>query len=269
MNLRQRVITSILAIPLVLAPLVFTPLYSVLGAAVIILLLAHAEIRTFNGKAALPVPLLGLSALLISSHFINDLPAWVPAVVGFMGIGSCLFVPHVPSDAAPWKRFLHAEWLSFAWIATTLWAFVAVHQRGNPNVLVDFRNPILFGFIPLWIGDTTAMLVGRRFGKHKLLADVSPGKTWEGAISNFVANILGAVLLGSLMGIDLTLAAAIGAGTGFLGQLGDLFESWIKRKFEVKDSGTLFPGHGGLLDRYDSLGFAALAILSVLLLLRP
>ena len=103
--------------------------------------------------------------------------------------------------------------------------------------------------------DTAAYFVGRAIGSRKLAPNVSPNKTWEGAIGGF----LGAVVCGILLNAALDLGAhtaiiALGSAIlGITGQLGDLYESKLKRLAGVKDSGRLFPGHGGVLDRMDSL----------------
>ncbi|MFN3652067.1 MAG: phosphatidate cytidylyltransferase [Armatimonadota bacterium] len=108
--------------------------------------------------------------------------------------------------------------------------------------------------------DTGAYLVGKRWGRHKLAPEVSPGKTWEGAVGGFIASVLVAWGLGALLGLPTAFALAGGALTGVVSQLGDLSKSAIKREIGVKDFGTLMPGHGGILDRFDSLLFAAPAI---------
>jgi phosphatidate cytidylyltransferase len=118
---------------------------------------------------------------------------------------------------------------------------------------------LLFTFIVIWAGDTGAYGVGRRLGRHRLYAAVSPKKTVEGAVAGLTANILTSVILQQcnfVAGLELKDALSIGAGVGVVSQLGDLSESLMKRKSGVKDSGTLFPGHGGLLDRIDSLLFS-------------
>jgi phosphatidate cytidylyltransferase len=104
--------------------------------------------------------------------------------------------------------------------------------------------------------DTGAYAVGRLIGKHKLAPSISPGKTWEGAAGGLLAAIGATIGLVALLG-DITAAywqaALLGAGIGVIGQIGDLAESKLKRVAHVKDSGILIPGHGGLLDRLDSL----------------
>jgi len=129
----------------------------------------------------------------------------------------------------------------------------------------NWTGPALlaFPFALTWLSDTCAYFGGRRFGKHKLIPAVSPGKTVEGA----VAGVIGTVLTGALYAhfvFDAWLGIPVGVGAGALiglivspvAQLGDLAESLLKREAGVKDSGTLLPGHGGVLDRFDSLFFS-------------
>ena len=123
-------------------------------------------------------------------------------------------------------------------------------------------------FLSVWANDSFAYLVGSRFGKHKLAPRVSPKKSWEG----FFAGLLGSALFWCLFtlipGVNLSIPVAFvfGIVSGLAGVLGDLAESRIKRNVGFKDSGTLLPGHGGLLDRCDSLFLVAVtsAILLVL-----
>jgi phosphatidate cytidylyltransferase len=113
--------------------------------------------------------------------------------------------------------------------------------------------------VSIWICDSGAYYCGRAFGRHKLFERISPKKTWEGAIGGAVAAV------GAMVGfrfwllpqLELANAVAIGLIVGVFGQLGDLAESQLKRDAGVKDSSQLIPGHGGLLDRFDSLIFVA------------
>jgi phosphatidate cytidylyltransferase len=118
---------------------------------------------------------------------------------------------------------------------------------------------VLSIFASIWLCDSVAYFAGRAFGRHKLFPRVSPNKTWEGAIAGFVAAVAGFVLCRELLLPYLVLRDAImcGAVVGVFGQIGDLAESLLKRDAGVKDSSTLIPGHGGVLDRFDSLLFVA------------
>jgi len=108
-------------------------------------------------------------------------------------------------------------------------------------------------------GDSAAFYVGSRMGKTKLYPLVSPNKSVEGSIGGLLGSIVGALLVKVGFFPELTLGDCVGAALllGVLGQLGDLFESLLKRSCGVKDSGTIVPGHGGILDRLDSILFAA------------
>jgi phosphatidate cytidylyltransferase len=118
-------------------------------------------------------------------------------------------------------------------------------------------RPVYFALALVWGSDTGAYLTGSAFGRHKLWPRVSPAKSWEGAVGGVLVPIVLAVLLGGWIG-RFPLAGRIGAGllVGLAAQVGDLAESLMKREAAIKDSGRTFPGHGGVLDRLDSLFFA-------------
>ena len=119
-----------------------------------------------------------------------------------------------------------------------------------------------------WVGDTAAMLVGRSIGRNKLAPVISPGKTWEGAVASLVTGVLFAVFyIGWAMPqVPWWKTGLIAGAANVAGQVGDLAESALKRGANLKDSGTMLPGHGGWLDRVDSTLFA---IPVVRLLLMP
>jgi phosphatidate cytidylyltransferase len=110
-----------------------------------------------------------------------------------------------------------------------------------------------------WIGESSAYAVGSLFGRHKLAPVVSPGKTVEGAVAQMVASVVAALALSPWLVPGWSFAQAVAAGLllGVVGQVGDLAESVVKRSVGTKDTGALIPGHGGVLDRLDSLLFNA------------
>lgn len=109
-----------------------------------------------------------------------------------------------------------------------------------------------------WVGDTAAMLAGRAIGRHKLAPVISPGKTWEGSVASLVTSMVFGVfyILWALPTFPWWKTLLIAAAANVAGQVGDLAESALKRGANVKDSGTMLPGHGGWLDRVDSTLFA-------------
>ncbi len=131
--------------------------------------------------------------------------------------------------------------------------------RGIPSG----RSWVFFLFLTVWAGDTGAYYIGTRYGKRKLFPKVSPKKTLEGSAGGLLCSLaaggVGKIVF-SLPVEGLVTAVLLGAGLGLIGQIGDLAESILKRSSGLKDSGVLFPGHGGVLDRFDSILFAGPAL---------
>jgi len=133
----------------------------------------------------------------------------------------------------------------------------------------DSGQFIMYVMLLVWGADVGAYFAGRKFGKHKLAKNVSPGKTWEGLLGGMILTAAVAYVLsiwtkdnnGTLvhfLNMSPTKAILWGLGVAFFGTLGDLFESHLKREAGVKDSGQVLPGHGGILDRFDAFLFAGL-----------
>ncbi|MBM3482757.1 MAG: phosphatidate cytidylyltransferase [Alphaproteobacteria bacterium] len=149
--------------------------------------------------------------------------------------------------------------LLFVLAAATCWL------RGG---LEEGRATMFWLFVVVWSTDSAAYLVGRALRGPRLAPRISPKKTWSGAVGGLVCALLVAIGMGEgvyaagwLSDAPSTVRVALaGLGVGLLAILGDLFESWIKRRYGVKDSGALIPGHGGFLDRLDSFSAAALGL---------
>jgi phosphatidate cytidylyltransferase len=126
------------------------------------------------------------------------------------------------------------------------------------RALPDGRNWVLLVLVVVMASDTMAYFIGMKLGRHRLYEKVSPKKTLEGSIGGLLGALFGAAIgkLWFFTGLSWLDVAFIGFVVGAFSQIGDLVESLLKRSFEVKDSGSLLPGHGGLLDRLDSLLFA-------------
>jgi len=160
-------------------------------------------------------------------------------------------------------------------LAATVTSFSASLQEALPKVALSLMGILYCGLLPgflllleremvivllgiLWIGDTAAFYGGRLMGRHLLAPSISPRKTVEGAFAGLIASIVAGVILGVALtdhGGGRLMTAALVAGCA--GQLGDLAESALKRSAGVKDSSSILPGHGGMLDRLDGLLFAA------------
>jgi len=151
----------------------------------------------------------------------------------------------------------HSRMLGGVLYLSLLYPFV--YRVGEGFGVVKGGDCLLFLFGLLWVGDTAAMGVGKWFGKHRLAPTVSPNKTVEG----FIGGLVGAVVIGVIMhfwrlsGVGLVTLIVCALGCSLFGQLGDLVESMWKRSLGIKDSSPIIPGHGGVLDRFDSLLFAA------------
>jgi len=143
------------------------------------------------------------------------------------------------------------------WVFWVFAAYVGLTLAHAPLLvgLDSGRELILMAIITAFFVDTAAMLVGAYAGRTRLAPTISPKKSWEGAIAGIIAGILGAIAIDTALGISFTTftAATLGGLLAVTAILGDLYESWIKRRSGVKDSGKLIPGHGGILDRLDSV----------------
>jgi len=137
--------------------------------------------------------------------------------------------------------------------------FTLIAQIPFLNLTFNYVNTTIIGvFILIWTNDTFAFIVGKNFGKHKLLERISPNKTIEGFIGGMVFTFIASFILAQqFTTLSLTQWVVIAGIVSVFGVLGDLIESMFKRQAGVKDSSNFIPGHGGFLDRFDSVIFAA------------
>lgn len=176
-----------------------------------------------------------------------------PAVLGVTAVGVLMLQTFRPGEALEGSADNAGRlWLGVAWIG--LLAFLPLLRRQEDGLALLFLVLVIS-----WLGDTGAYFAGRLFGRTKLYERISPNKTWEGAIGGVVLATVGTFVvrevgLPSLSVVDCLL---LGPTLCLAGVAGDLAESMLKRSYQVKDSGWILPGHGGLLDRVDSLLFVA------------
>ena len=195
-----------------------------------------------------------------------------PPAAHLWGLAGCMMVSLLLLLALlVWYVF----WLR-ARIADVGVSFFGAHYTGlllSSFVLIDRAVEwpyssiiLLIVFASVWLNDGMAYLVGSKIGKHKLAPKISPNKSWEGFVAGIVASMVVWCAMVLVPGVDISvpLALLFGMICGLMSVLGDLAESRIKRNTGVKDSGTIMPGHGGLLDRTDSM-FIAAAVSFVLL----
>ena len=132
-------------------------------------------------------------------------------------------------------------------LAVTLLPFIVSSDGGH--------ELLAYGILVMFAADSGAYFVGRSIGRRRMAPNVSPGKTWEGFAGGLVAAVVASLLLSNLLSLDFSIVkiVVIGLVIAALGVVGDLTESWGKRLADVKDSGGIIPGHGGILDRLDAL----------------
>ena len=157
--------------------------------------------------------------------------------------------------------------LAFLWLALPLSSFLALGWMQADSRYM-YQLPLALITL-LWINDTFAYLTGSLLGRHRMTPLLSPGKTWEGFAGGMLFTLLGGWIIWKLTGMaalwswfGISLIASV------LGFGGDLFESGLKRTVKVKNAGELLPGHGGILDRFDSLFFVSPAVLLLVVLLK-
>jgi phosphatidate cytidylyltransferase len=147
-------------------------------------------------------------------------------------------------------RTYRSAWLGFGifYIGAAIASLMLMRSMAGPD-------PVLLLFLSVAVMDSAAYFVGKPFGKHKIAPSISPGKSWEGLIGAWIAVTLLFACLALFWHLPVTLpfVPVLALFFTLLGLAGDLFESWMKRRAGVKDSGTLIPGHGGLFDRVDAL----------------
>lgn len=217
-----------------------------LGAAVVCM--AQAMPAGYN--SLIVTPLIGIFILVITTMALRAstglkdyLVATSATVFGILYVGLGLSYLLLIRFSPPWGG---------GWMA----------EEGHFQPARPSRFPIFLLFLVIWAGDICAYLVGRWMGRTPFFARISPRKTWEGAMAGLAGSLLAAWALVHWFwkAADLRVVLVIAAWVAVAGQIGDLVESAMKRGANQKDSGTLLPGHGGFLDRIDSLLFAAPAL---------
>jgi len=260
----KRILTSVVLIPLVLVLVFLGSRWLVTLATAVLAALAAWEYLGMAERSGTRPPriavLVAIAALFLGNFFYFEETAVIFGVLSLGLLVCCTFssaIEMVMADAA-------ISVFCFFYVGLTLLALPALREEANGPSLVVF---LLF---VVWAGDIAALYVGSSLGRHKLAPSISPNKTWEGAAGSVVGSLLAAGGLLALANWFTQLNSAklsypeefwywlvLAVVVNVAAQLGDLAESALKRSAGVKDSGTLLPGHGGVLDRIDALLIAA------------
>lgn len=255
--LKLRIITAICLLLFFLSALFFLPpiLWGMLLLGMTIIASREwCTLGQFNTKQTLAyliiTTILGGELLFVLSEVVDANPITTDIVWPY--VVSLLFwvliVPFLLTLSKPVRNTAMMMLIGWLVLLPTLLAMYQLRTI-DPMLLLTFMSVV-------WISDTAAYFVGKKFGKHKLAPQISPGKTWEGVMGALLAVLCYAMALGyyleETISFVIMLASAV-IGLAILGIIGDLFESQLKRQVGIKDSGTILPGHGGVLDRIDAL----------------
>ncbi len=278
----QRVLTAVVGIPLTLA-VVYAGGWWLVAAIALLTILALREfyhlVSSSAARASAPPPPSALAAARACGYILAvvipaaampgqamSLPHFAVGIAGLSHFALAIAVLlALASRAGRSPRFTPYLGIPTAALLLPPLFTCLLHLRlleGEPLAGLGVPLPpgacwLFLVFAACWAGDSAAYGVGRAWGRHKLWPAVSPGKTIEGSLGGLVAAVVVVAAFGRLFGLELYFAAVLGLLLSVAGQLGDLAESKLKRWAGVKDSGSMLPGHGGVLDRFDSLLFSA------------
>jgi phosphatidate cytidylyltransferase len=248
--LRWRFLTALVLAPVVLGAIWLGP-WAILAVVLVVVARAAQELA----RALKPLPFLAALGA-------GGLPVLLSVPYGEVGVlaGAVLSLPWALLwlTGRPEARTLRAV---LALLLMALWVGVPMAHLGLIGELKDGKFLVLVAVVGPWISDAGAYFAGRFFGRHKLFPNLSPRKTVEGAIGGLLLSVatVGFFVYGFL-GFGIVEAALSGVAISVFSQAGDLFESILKRLLDLKDLGRALPGHGGILDRIDSLLFTAPAV---------
>lgn len=264
--LKTRVLTALALIPIALLVLLSVSTWPIAVLACAIVYLGSRELTYLyshgKSKISLPSPFFMLATALVALdprveilHFGLAFAA-LACVVGIVGVALML----------RGRRTLPVRALASGWLMGPLLGLVVLHAAGKlgPGPMFGW-NLVLLAVLPIWAGDTAAIFAGKAFGKKLMAPSISPGKTWAGSYAYLLSALLVGYGLGISLGVGSLPGMLCGLLCGTLGQAGDLLESALKRSSGVKDSGSLLPGHGGILDRIDSLLLPAIPVAAILM----
>lgn len=252
-NMVVRIGTAAVLITVVLAVLILGSVW-VYAAIAVILGAALIEYWNLTRAMGVPAPIWLLFPLSYALLLRERLPSWADltfllAAATVVGLGTLVFVRDWQASLTRWALAVGGS----LYLALTLSFYLSLYflHRPDPNHL-GFGY-VIFVFGAIWVGDTAAMVAGMRFGRHRFFSRISPRKTVEGAVAELLATTVFFGIFGLVLNIGFPHNVILGLLIGVFAEVGDLVESQIKRTAGVKDASHLIPGHGGVLDRIDSL----------------
>ncbi|PKF62877.1 phosphatidate cytidylyltransferase [Psychromonas sp. psych-6C06] len=268
--MKQRIITALVLAPLAIAGIFLLPLKFFMMFTAAIFLLASKEWASFVNSDSTSSPILyifgfvlAITLILLPIEQLWNVSGIHPMVENGLIVTaawwfvSLVLVATYPKSGPYWARSKAVKALfGLLTLIPFFWSMVVLR---SVNIHHDFYYGgalLLFVFLLVWAADTGAYFCGKRFGKHKLAPNVSPGKTIEGFVGGAVSAMIVAFLASiffAVPGEKVVMFFVAALITTFVSALGDLSESIFKREARLKDSGNLLPGHGGILDRIDSL----------------
>lgn len=248
--MKQRVITAIISliifIPLIMiGGLPLTIAAMLLGIIAVDEILIMKKILLVSFEAILTN--IGVLLLIIPNNWFDFLPGRFDRFVLFYLVIILLAVHTVTKKG----RFTFND----AGVLTLAMLYVGMGFHYFVAARADGFTTLLYAMLIVWLTDSGAYMIGRKLGKHKLAPKISPNKTWEGSIGGTIAAtiIIGIYLIFFPVGYNWIIMIILTLILSIIGQFGDLIESSLKRFYGVKDSGKILPGHGGILDRFDSM----------------
>ncbi len=257
-NLIKRIVVSLIGIPVLLFCAIYGS-YFFLGLMLVILLLSIHEINFLGSK--LDISRHNYSGFIFGLLASIDMYLYYGEHIFFLILGYLSLILIIAVFNTRQNNMLEVSFRCFSIFYLSLFLGTLILVREYPFTSgYDIGGKfILVVFLSVWLCDIMAYFGGKSMGKHLLFPRISPKKTVEGAVSGFLSSI-GVFIVSHYTffpELEIKYGIALGITIGVLGQLGDLIESYFKRQTGVKDSSTILPGHGGILDRFDSLIFVS------------